>query len=370
VSRLDELVDTLLWEGHQLYPYTPSATKNATPTPFGIVYPPAYAAGSPTTFDRVKLQCIATGTEAFSATVHCLHAAQEHRIELGESAPEVEFEAGDVSGRATLGSEDFGGLLRVTVTVENRTARGDGLTRTEALGLSLLSTHVVVRCGPGGRFMSPISPPEMAATAVMTCANVNIFPVLATPADDAILGAAIMLPDHPEIAPESGGSLFDSTEIEEALLLHVLALTDAERSELADADPAVRAMVQRAVSATPDDFARVRGRVTISDPAPPAPQQGAVADGADADVRGEERIVVDGRTFARGGHVRLRPGTDRHAQDHLLDGRSATIERILVDYDDDVHLCVTVDDDPGQDLMRDIGRYLYFKPDEVEDIAP
>ena len=27
---------------------------------------------------------------------------------------------------------------------------------------------------------------------------------------------------------------------------------------------------------------------------------------------------------------------------------------------------MTVDDDPGQELMRDIGRYLYFKPDEVE----
>jgi hypothetical protein len=37
-----------------------------------------------------------------------------------------------------------------------------------------------------------------------------------------------------------------------------------------------------------------------------------------------------------------------------------------VDYDDQVHLCVTVDDDPGQQIMRDIGRYLYFKPDEVE----
>ena len=45
MTHLEELVDTLLWEGHQLYPYTPSATKNATPTPFGIVYPPAYAQG-------------------------------------------------------------------------------------------------------------------------------------------------------------------------------------------------------------------------------------------------------------------------------------------------------------------------------------
>ncbi len=41
---LDELVSSLLYEGYALYPYTPGATKNATPTPFGIVYPPAYAA--------------------------------------------------------------------------------------------------------------------------------------------------------------------------------------------------------------------------------------------------------------------------------------------------------------------------------------
>ena len=34
--------------------------------------------------------------------------------------------------------------------------------------------------------------------------------------------------------------------------------------------------------------------------------------------------------------------------------------------EDGVHIAVTVDDDPGQELMRDIGRYLYFKPDQVE----
>ena len=54
--------------------------------------------------------------------------------------------------------------------------------------------------------------------------------MLASEADDAVLGAAIMLPDHPQLAPESRGSLFDSTEIEEALLLHVMALSDEERA--------------------------------------------------------------------------------------------------------------------------------------------
>jgi hypothetical protein len=56
---LEALVDTLLYEGYALYPYTPGATKNATPTPFGIVYPPAYAAGSGATFDHLQIECVA-----------------------------------------------------------------------------------------------------------------------------------------------------------------------------------------------------------------------------------------------------------------------------------------------------------------------
>ena len=45
---------------------------------------------------------------------------------------------------------------------------------------------------------------------------------------------------------------------------------------------------------------------------------------------------------------------------------SATIERIFVDYDDRVHIGVTVNDDPGQQLMRETGRYLFFFAGEVE----
>jgi hypothetical protein len=353
MSRLDELVETLLWEGHQLYPYTPDATKNSTPTPFGIVYPPAYAAGSPHTHDRVKLQAIALGGSGYTASIHCIVGGEAHRIDL-DGEGETEVRLGPVRCRAWLATEDFEGLHRVTVALENTTVVEAGLDRAGALASSLLSTHVVLRCAVGGRVASPLSPEEDVATAVITCANVNTFPVLATPGDDAVLGAAIMLPDHPQLAPESRLGMFDSTEIEEALLLHVLALSDDELEGIAGADPAVRAMIERAVSATPQDIMALHGRVTVTDPV------------ADAEVRGEQAVEVEGRRFARGEHVVLRPERNRNAQDHLLDGRSATIERIYVDYDDQVHLCVTVDDDPGQDIMRDIGRYLYFKPSEVQ----
>ena len=82
--------------------------------------------------------------------------------------------------------------------------------------------------------------------------------MLASDADDVVLGAAIMLLDHPQLAPESRGSLFDSTEIEEALLLHVMAMTDQERDETTD--PAVRAMIERAARTTPEELMSLHGR--------------------------------------------------------------------------------------------------------------
>ena len=74
-----------------------------------------------------------------------------------------------------------------------------------------------------------------------------------------MLGAAIVLPDHPQIAPESRGNLFDNTEIEEALVLHVHALSDAERAAAVSQDPAVREMLERALATTPEEIVGLHG---------------------------------------------------------------------------------------------------------------
>ena len=96
--------------------------------------------------------------------------------------------------------------------------------------------HPVLRV-EGGRFVSALDRPVRSA---------NTFPILAARDDSVVVGATIILPDHPQIAPESHGGLFDSTEIEEALLLHLQVLSDSERAELEQQDPTVRAMLQRA----------------------------------------------------------------------------------------------------------------------------
>jgi hypothetical protein len=350
-TPLEPLVQSLLFEGYALYPYTPGATKNATPTPFGIVYPPAYAEGNPHTHAMLRMECLLeagddaelTGDVRFLQGSGADHQAIPRRLELGPvalgDAARLPFGFDPLAGRIALRSErEPDGRWRVRLCVHNETTIEPGAERKAALGRALISTHVVVAVIGGGRFVSPLEG---------GVASVNTFPVLATEADDAVLGAAIVLPDHPQLAPESLGTLFDNTEIEEALLLHVHTLSDDERASMSG-DPAVSAMLERAMAATPQEIIDLHGRTTVGPSA------------------GEPEVCHDGVTFRPQMKVVLHPGVDGDPYDRMLDGRTATIQRIYIDYDDRVHLGLTVDDDPVQEIMRDTGRYLYFFPHEVE----
>ena len=81
---------------------------------------------------------------------------------------------------------------------------------------------------------------------------------------------------------------------------------------------------------------------------------------------GEAEAIVDGRTFRPGGKVVLRLGDRTDPYDQMLAGRTASLERIYLDYDDTVYLGVTIDTDPMQEVMRETGRYHFFFADEVE----
>jgi hypothetical protein len=376
---VEQLVDSLLYEGYALYPYTPGTTKNATPTPHGIVYPPGYAAENPFAKALLRAEVIlefaagatVAGSVRFLQASGAGHQGVERAIELpavpiaelGEEGVGEEFRfAGEkeLVGRMRMRVERLGeGLARVRLCVHNASDVANGADRPAALRSSLLSTHVVLRAS-GGRFVSPVEDQGPHVDAVAGCANVNTWPVLASPEDDVVLGASMFLPDHPRIAPESLGGLFDNTEIEEALLLHVQTLSDTEREEIAATDPKVKAMIERAENATPEEIIGLHGRLESGGSQPGEPEPGHPQSG-------EPEWTVDGRTIRRGARVMLRPRqVAGDTYDVILAGKAATIERIYVDYEDGVHLGVTIDDDPGQDLMRDTGRYLYFKPEEVE----
>jgi hypothetical protein len=330
--------------------------------------------------------------------------------------------AGMIRLRADRLPGPYGGL-RLGVTIENHTSPDGPLRRREdGLRLALIASHALIHV-PGGRFLSLTDPPEWAEPHAAACGNTGTWPVLAGPEEcrELVLSSPVILYDHPRIAAESAGELFDSTEIDEILTLRTLALTDEEKREARATDPRAAALLDRLDDLPPEMLERMHGAIRYLGPPtqagtgrpgagqevtgqggtgreamgegytgrevtgqggtgrPGARSASATQDrsapwwdpGADTSVSPEtDHIMIQGVPVARGSRVRMRPGARRaDAQDLFLTGRSALVEAVLHDVDGNVHLAVTPEDDPAADLQRSHGRFLYFAPDEVEPIG-
>jgi hypothetical protein len=257
--------------------------------------------------------------------------------------------------------------LKLQVRVENRTDLGRVPGRREdALPSALVAAHAIITVD-GGKFLSMTDPPEWAQPAVAGCRNEGGWPVLADPGDQVVLSSPIILYDHPELAEESPGELYDGTEIDEILTLRTLALSDQEKAEARATDPRAAALLDRVESMDPQAIARLHG--TIRSPRPAAEPSTPWWDpDADAAVSPDtDSVTIAGRPVARGSLVRLRPGTRRaDAQDMFLAGRLAEVQAVLHDVEEQPYLAVSLTDHPDQDLQIAHGRFLYFMPDEVE----
>ena len=332
-------------------------------------------------------------------------AAEDITDASGRRAGRMVRRWGRLDGLIRIQAERVAGpyrALRLRVRVENHTAPERAvLTRDDALGHSIIAVHALVGL-PGGTFLSPTDPPEWAAAETAACVNVGTWPVLAGPGDcrNLVLSAPVILYDHPEVAAESAGDLFDATEIDEILTLRTLALTDAEKREARATDPRAAELIERLEGMPPEMIERLHGAIRYLRSVPGTPgtspagepaaaeervsrAEAAAGDpfapevpwwdpGADTSVSpGTDHVIISGVPVARGSKVIMRPGSRRaDAQDLFLAGRTAQVEAVLNDVDGEVHVAVSPDDDPAADLQRSQGRFLYFAPDEIEPIAP
>jgi hypothetical protein len=125
---------------------------------------------------------------------------------------------------------------------------------------AFVSTHTILGLNDGA-FVSLVDPPAGLRDAASACENIGTWPVLAGPETQRrmMLSSPIILYDYPQIAPESPGNLFDSTEIDEILSLRILTLTDEEKREMAGASEQARALLERTESLTANDWRRLHG---------------------------------------------------------------------------------------------------------------
>jgi hypothetical protein len=156
------------------------------------------------------------------------------------------------------------GLFRIQVQVSN-VASIDGCEsegREAVLMSSMVSAHTVLGVEQG-EFVSLLEPPPDLKVFTSECNNIGTWPVLvgdkAAERADTVLSSPIILYDYPQIAPESAGNLFDSTEIDEILSLRILTLTDDEKREMRQSDDRTRAILERTEAMPDEQFLKLHG---------------------------------------------------------------------------------------------------------------
>ncbi|HTL31220.1 MAG TPA: hydrogenase maturation protease [Tepidisphaeraceae bacterium] len=367
-SMVDNIVRAVLYEGYILYPYRKS-TKNEHRWTFGGIFPAAY----PSEPHATQTQFLIRGDSSsrLSIRLQFLQAIEKKEkdwqeaiersipvddLELGALTNELKrlpINVAPIEGVLEVSANQVGArLIQCTVKLVNTTTLDDrNRSRNDASRHAMLSANVIAAV-QGGAFVSLIDPPAEFAAAAKECRNDRLWPVLIGEpgATDTILAAPIILYDYPEVAPESPGDLFDGTEIDEILSLRIMTLTDDEKRDAADLDERGAALLRRTETLAREQMMRLHGTMR-----PP---------------RKVEAVHVGQSELRIGDHVRLNPRGSADAFDIILRGKLATIVAIEQDYENRIHLAVTIDDDPGADIgaAGKIGHRFFFGPDDVEPI--
>ncbi|KUI40698.1 hypothetical protein AU198_13290 [Mycobacterium sp. GA-1199] len=428
------VADAVLYEGYLLYPYRASSSKNQSRWQFGVLGPSGAAEAAIGEDASMSTQVLLTphgipmvtgvirflqlqhrsverdagggrfepvdelssGTDAWVSwdeAVECeipihpfpvmsLPATLDISV---PSASEIQPVAGgrlvrtrrELSGRLDVSAEQDGDLLRLTFDVCNTAApAGD---EDEAIAVSLIGTHLLLEVADG-EFVSLLEPPEGASDAVARCRQHRCFPVLAGPAPhrDLVLASPIILYDHPEIAEQSKGALYDSTEIDEILTLRIMTMTDDEKAQARATDQRAAAIIDRCDSMSPEAMLDLHG--VLRDPHAAGGEPDLIPQiptgiewwdpMADTAVRPDsDAVLVNDTRVARGSRVRLHPSRRADAQDVFYADKIARVTSVHEDVDGEHHIGVVIEDDPGAELHDWYGRYLYFAPDEVEPLV-
>jgi hypothetical protein len=275
-------------------------------------------------------------------------------------------------------------VVVVGVRVDNDTGWSAGelagwTARDVAARHSFVGTHLLVSARDT-RFVSLLDGPGWAEADTSSCAQHRCWPVMVADDDgtDAVLVSPIVLGDHPTIAPESAGDLFDATEIDEILTLRVMTMTEQEKADARGTDPRAAAILARCDAMSQDAMDRLHGARRPAEDAPSStpnmddvPVYGDEVPWWDAgqDARAEperDAVLVNDVPVAKGSRVLLRPSRRADAQDLFLAGLTAVVARVYFDVDGGTHVAVVLEDDPGGDLYDTTGRFYYFGPEEIE----
>jgi hypothetical protein len=298
-AAIEKIANAVLYEGYILYPYRASSTKNRQRWNFGTMYPQTYAeAQRPAEAFRFVTECLvkaasdarldirirflqlvdpadkADGQNSAGDWQHGIERSHDfndlslanvssHDLTLDFSIPakSVDVAAKELIGRLNISVAALSNGYKLHLELTNLSPSDEISDRNRALLQSFTSAHLLIAIEKG-EFISLLDPPDEFRSAANACKNQGVFPVLVGEQHQhsMMLCSPIILYDYPQIAPESGGDFFDSTEMDEMLALRVLTLTDEEKREMLHDDRA-RQILERTESLPQEHLMKVHGAI-------------------------------------------------------------------------------------------------------------
>jgi hypothetical protein len=258
LAAVRAVADAVLYKGHRSHPHWASAAGNRSRWQLGVLGPPAAGRHAFAVPPDMAMQClVAPADRPARVTIHLrfqqVQVRQtQRRLPDGSHAPvdaltvadvlssdeavqrEITWPAVPVTGtaefpvavpggadvesvpggrivrrrapltaRVRTRAEPDDGLLRLTVAVANEHP-APVADRHTAARCSLIGAHLLLQAHHAA-FVSLLDPPPAAAAAAARCHQHRCWPVLAgrPGSSDVVLGAPIMLYDHPAVAGQA-----------------------------------------------------------------------------------------------------------------------------------------------------------------------
>lgn len=283
MNKIEQIADAILFEGYNLFPFRKSALKNQKRFNFGIISPKSWAENQTNENYFQQTECLVfCGNEDFmiSAKIRFLQVdvsendwqettSREVLCEVSlaeildfEKVVEFDFPAENdfrvLNGEVKISvSRLADNLFKLKLILENLSESSKNI-----LPSSFLSTHSILEI-ENGEFVSLLETPREVEDFAKSCENIGTFPVLVGEKDGKhfILSSPIILYDFPEVAENSFANFFDGTEIDELMVLSILALTDEEKSEIRKTDEKAANILDKLENAKPEDLMKLHAQM-------------------------------------------------------------------------------------------------------------
>lgn len=270
-SDTEKICNALLYEGYALFPYRKNSLKNQKRFNFGVLSPKIWAKKQINEhfFQQTEFFVLADSDAEINFKIRFLQLSNDEEWQTAieqeiigsfnlKKTGNIEYQEGKLRGKIKFSiTKHDSNVYKIRFAFENLTdvEQCSKLSREEILQFSFVSTHTIFEIEKG-KFISLLETPDGFTEATKSLENIGVFPVLIgdKAKQNNILSSPIILYDFPVIAEKSFDNFFDGLEIDELMILNLMALSEDEKRQIAETDERTKQIIEKIENLNSEDL--------------------------------------------------------------------------------------------------------------------